>query len=494
MSHLLRTLASWGEFRAVVVGDFMLDQMVYGHADRLCPDAPVPILHVQRTENRPGGAANVALDLVAMRGRVRVVGVTGDDAEGRQLADELRRAGADPAGLVIDPSRPTTQKRSLIGLAQHRHAQKMFRLDYESREPIGVAVERGLMGAFDAALTRADVVCLEDYGKGVCTPTFCRALIDRARAAGKPVLVDPAAIPDYGKYDGATTLTPNRIEAQRATGVRVDDGAPPEAFAPIAATLIERHGLDAAVITLDRQGALLMERGGGDARVVPTEARQVYDVTGAGDMVLAALAAGRARGLDWYDSVRLANAAAGLEVEVFGVQPIPIERIHSEILGRERSTRGKVRTLDEAVVEAEALRRAGKKIVFTNGCFDVLHVGHASLLRRAAALGDFLVVAVNDDASVRRLKGPTRPVNSEQDRAELVGELGGVGAVVVFAEDTPERVIRAIRPDVLVKGAEYRVDQIPGAAYVIEQGGRVERLDMIDGRSTTRVMERIRRG
>lgn len=499
MSHLLEQLAVWKPFTALVVGDFMLDQLMYGNADRLAPDSPVPILHVQRTEDRPGGAANVCLDLIAMRATVHAFGVAGDDREADLLRSALAAAGVGQHGLVTDASRPTTLKRSLIGLAQHRHPQKMFRVDHESRAPLSEAMESELLARFEHALAGADVVCIEDYNKGVCTARICQRVLGMCHARGVPALVDPAAIEDYSKYRGATAITPNRSEASLATGIELDDHASAMTHAPIAVKLRDTLDLDAAIITLDKHGALLLERAG-EALEVPTVARQVYDVTGAGDMVLAALAGARANHIAWPDAVRFANAAAGLEVEVFGVVPMPIERIHREVMLREGgvlSSQGKLRTLEQLLVEVAALRNDAKSIVFTNGCFDVLHNGHLSLLRRAAAHGDFLIVAVNSDDSVRRLKGhkdPSRPINNERDRAELLGGLECVSAVLIFSEDTPERVIRAIQPDVLVKGAEYSVAQVPGADVVQARGGRVVLLDMVEGKSTTNLVTRMRGG
>jgi D-beta-D-heptose 7-phosphate kinase/D-beta-D-heptose 1-phosphate adenosyltransferase len=497
MSKLLDQLAAWKPFTAIVVGDFMLDQLVFGNADRLSPEAPVPVLAVQRTEDRPGGAANVCLDLIALRATVHAVGVTGDDREADLLRSALAAAGVNADALVSDASRPTTVKRSLIGLAQHRHPQKMFRVDYESREPLGAEVERQLVERFEKLLGVADVVCIEDYNKGVCTNALCQAVIRLSKRAGVPVLVDPAAIEDYSKYRGCSTVTPNRTEAALATRAEMADDATPEQHGPLAKKLLESLELEAAVITLDRHGALLLEKGK-KALSVPTVAREVYDVSGAGDMVLAALAGARANGISWPDAVRLANAAAGLEVQVFGVVPMPIEKIHREVMmleGSHGELAGKVRTLDQLLVEVAAHRNDGRKIVFTNGCFDVLHAGHLSLLRRAASEGDFLIVGVNSDDSVRRLKGkkdPTRPINIEGDRAALLGGLECVGAVVVFGEDTPENVIRAIRPDVLVKGAEYTIEQVPGAGFVQKNGGRVALLEMVEGKSTTAIVARAR--
>ncbi len=511
MSALLDHLARWKPFDVIVVGDFMLDELVYGNADRLSPEAPVPVLHVRKREDRPGGAANVCLDLAAMGGRVKAFGVVGDDLAGARLRELLHAAGVDVAGLITDEARPTTVKQSLIGLAQHRHPQKMFRVDTEEKRPLGESVAARLLEQFDAALAALGpegVVCIEDYGKGVCTDGprgTCRGVIERCRAArggaGVPVLVDPAYTDGFERYAGATCLKPNRREALRATGVTLSDEARPIDYITPSTLLLEKLKLEAVVITLDRQGALVQERGR-PAQIVPTVVRQVYDVTGAGDMVLAGLAAARANGLAWPEAVRLANIAAGLEVESFGVTPIPIEQIHRSALLLEGGLngRGKLRTLEELLVEVAALRQeqnggAKKNVVFTNGCFDILHAGHLSLLKRAAEHGDFLIVAVNSDDSVRRLnKGPDRPMNNQHDRAQMLGGLECVGAVVIFDEDTPERLIEAIRPDVLVKGAEYAVEQVPGAKFVMENGGRVELLQMVEGRSTTGLVKKIRGG
>ncbi len=496
MSRLLEQLAAWKPFTAIVVGDYMLDQLVYGNADRLSPEAPVPVLHVQRNEDRPGGAANVCLDLVAMKATVHALGVTGDDRDADLLRSALVASRVNADSLVTDPSRPTTVKRSLIGLAQHRHPQKMFRVDHESRAPLSAEIERALIERFEGLVGSADVVCIEDYNKGVCTKELCQAVIHAARKRGVPVLVDPALIEDYSKYRGCSTVTPNRTEAALATGREVSDDAAPEKHAPVAKKLLEDLELEAAVITLDRHGALLLEKGKKPLNV-PTVARQVYDVTGAGDMVLAALAGARANGIAWPDAVRLANAAAGLEVEVFGVVPMAIEKIHREVMLREgeHGLNGKVRTLDQLLVEVAAHRNDGKQIVFTNGCFDVLHNGHLSLLRKAADEGDFLIVGVNSDDSVRRLKGkkdPARPINNETDRAEMLGGLECVDAVVVFGEDTPAELIAAVQPDVLVKGAEYSVDKVVGADVVQGRGGRVVLVTMVDGKSTTAIVAKAR--
>ncbi len=485
MSGLTERLRSWGSARVVVVGDVMLDELVYGDAERMTADAPVPVLAVKRTERIPGGAANVCLNLAALGAQVSVVAVVGDDEEGRVLRSALEEAGVDTGGLIIDASRPTTVKRGLVGLAQHRHPQKMFRLDIEKTD----AIEGGVRGAvLDAVRNRvgdADVVAIEDYDKGVLRGGVCEAVIAEADSAGVTTMVDPASIGDYARYTGCGVITPNRTEAEKATGL------PSSAADELASALLDGVGCGAVVLTLDREGALLLERGSGAVRV-PTVARDVYDVTGAGDMVLAALAAAVGNGLELRDAVRFANAAAGLEVEVFGVRPMPFERVYRAILHEEGALTGKGRTLDQALIEVRAARREGKRVVFTNGCFDILHAGHIHLLRTARSHGDLLVVGLNSDASVRRLKGVDRPVHVESDRVTVLSELESVGVVVVFEEDTPMRLIETLRPDVLVKGGDYTREGVVGGDLVESWGGRVELIDLVEGRSTSGVIERVR--
>jgi D-beta-D-heptose 7-phosphate kinase/D-beta-D-heptose 1-phosphate adenosyltransferase len=497
MDSLLTTLSAWKPFRALVVGDFMLDELLFGDAERLSADAPVPVLLVRSREHRPGGSANVCLDLAALRGSVVALGVVGCDDAGLKLRKSLESAGVDASGLIEDDSRPTTRKLNLIGLAQARHPQKMFRVDFESAAALSEDVTHRLLEAFDRLLPTCDVVCIEDYNKGVCSNRLCREVISRARAKGKGVYVDPARLSDYSKYAGATVITPNRTEAETATALRTpaqgDAQANAAHNAELAHRLLEKLDLDAVVLTLDKHGALLLERGG-RALAVPTQARQVYDVTGAGDMFLAALAAARANGCAWPDATRFANAAAGLEVEIFGVEPIALEKVHVEILSRSREERGKLRSWDEACLEVAAARLAGRKVVFTNGCFDLLHSGHVTLLEKARAAGGpgaLLVVGLNDDASVRRLKGPTRPVNTQEDRARVLGALESVGCVVVFGEDTPLKLIETIRPDVLVKGADYTRETVVGASFVESIGGRVELVNLVEGKSTTAALKKL---
>jgi D-beta-D-heptose 7-phosphate kinase/D-beta-D-heptose 1-phosphate adenosyltransferase len=330
----------------------------------------------------------------------------------------------------------------------------------------------------------------------VATPGLCRRLIDAARRRSVPVLVDPAAIADYSRYRGCSAITPNRTEAQLATGMGVDSI---ERLKPVAQKLLTDLDMEAAVLTLDRHGALLMERGGEPIHL-PTVARQVYDVTGAGDMVLAMLAAARANGASWHDAVELANVAAGLEVEKTGVVPIPLEEIHLWLLQTAHRQMGKVRTIDQLAPEIEAYRARGRRIVFTNGCFDIVHAGHIETLRKARELGDLLVLAVNADVSIQCLKGEQRPIIPQAERVKLLAELECVDYVILFGDgsggdnDTPRPLLRALKPDVLVKGGTYRHDEVVGWEIVESHGGKVVTIPPVPGLSTTNIVQKIRSG
>ena len=488
---LIRFLDRWQPHKIVVAGDFMLDRYVYGNADRLSPDAPVPVLTAQRQTHQPGGAANVCLDLRALRCEVACLGVVGKDESAEELSNALADAGCSTAGLIRKPGRPTTVKHNFVGLAQHRHPQKMFRVDHESREPLGERTVARLLAKARTLLKGASALCLEDYDKGVLSQPVCRGLIRLARRLKVPVLVDPAAIEDYSKYRGATCLTPNRTEAALATGK--DNQSNSDADNATARTLLRQLGLEAVVLTLDRHGSLLVQKGR-PARPVPTVARAVYDVTGAGDMVLAMLAAATANGADWYTATELANAAAGLEVERFGVVPIELDEILLSLLQQQHQELGKLRTLEQLLPELAAYRKQGKQVAFTNGCFDILHAGHVSYLRNARAQGDLLVVGLNSDASIRKIKGKGRPVNRQEDRIQIMSELESVDYLIVFDETKPLRLIRAILPDVLIKGSDYKKNQVEGADIVEKAGGRIALMPLVKGRSTTNIIGKIQNG
>lgn len=487
MQHLLQRVRGFGTPRVALVGDLILDRYVYGHVERINQEAPVPILRTTSRAERVGGAGNVALAVRALGGAVECVGVIGDDPPGRRIEELLAEVGAGVGGLVRLADRPTPVKTRYVGLAQHRHAQQMLRVDDEVAEAFAPDVQERIRQAVRRQLAEAQVLLVEDYDKGVLTDVTAPRIIADARQAGKRVLVDPGTlVTDYRRYRGATLLTPNRYEAAGGSGVAITDDA---SLAGAAQRLLEVTQAEAIVITLDREGAYLHLRGGSGQRIRHDRPRTVYEVTGAGDEVLAALAVALAEGCEYADAVTLANVAGGLEVERVGMVPVTREEMAEE-LERMIGLRGR-KVLDAAQLarQVEDRRRRGQIVVFTNGCFDLLHVGHVRHLRQARELGSCLVVAINSDASARRLKGPTRPVIAQAERAEMLASLEWVDYVTVFDEDTPEALLRLLRPDVLAKGGATEV--IVGREIVAGYGGKVVALPLLDGLSTSRIIGRI---
>ncbi len=489
MKSLLDRVLSVESPSVTVVGDVMLDELIQGDAERLSPDAPVPVLDVRSRQWRCGGAANVAKCAAALGARVRCIGAIGEDVEGRKLCELLSAPDIDVAGIRACSDRPTTVKRSIVGLAQHRHPQKMFRLDEESRAPLSDGDFTALLATLVEILPTTDIVCLEDYGKGVLGDKRTRAIIQRCVDVGVEVVVDPANTDDYECYRGATIITPNRSELERAMNCRLDDADPVDGAMALAEDMRVSLDLHAVVVTLDRHGAVLAERGAA-ASHLPTRARSVYDVTGAGDMVVSAMSVGRGGGLSWSDAVELSNVAAGLEVEAFGATPVPISHVHRELL-REGNA-GKIRSREELDIELEMLRDANRRIVLTNGCFDVIHAGHVAYLREAARRGDILIVGINSDEQVRVLKGEDRPIYPLRERMEILGELQCVNIVVPFEEETAEALIRSVRPDVFVKGGDYAAADIIEYPLLKELGIGVEVLAHRPGLGSTAVVEQLR--
>jgi D-beta-D-heptose 7-phosphate kinase/D-beta-D-heptose 1-phosphate adenosyltransferase len=492
-TRLIEFVENLPHSRIVLIGDLMLDRYLYGNAERLSPDAPVPILHYKEEDSRLGGAGRVAADLAALGADVRVVSIVGADETGRQVRGLLTGCGCNVDGVLDVEGRPSTSKVRLVGLAQHRHPQQMLRLDYEDASEIDAAATQRVLEAFAQAIEGAAVVCMEDYDKGLLKGPLCQQVIKLARSRGVPVFVDPAPIKDYSKYAGAAAVTPNRTEAEKATGLRCAEECD---YQPVAERLLTSLGLEAAVLTLDKNGIYVATRGkepgvGGTRNWVRGRERKVYDVAGAGDMVLAMLAVARAAGANWVDAITLSNTAAGLEVEKFGSVPIKPPEIVQELLSDARAHLGKRREMHRLLPELHIHRASGKRIVFTNGCFDLIHLGHIKYFRFAKAQGDLLVVGVNTDDSIRRLKGSKRPIVSQGDRLSVLEELASIDYLVLFDDDTPLRLIEAIRPDVLVKGADYAKEQVVGWDVVESYGGKVALAPLIDGKSTSNVIERI---
>jgi D-beta-D-heptose 7-phosphate kinase/D-beta-D-heptose 1-phosphate adenosyltransferase len=483
-----------GQPQVLVLGDVMLDRYVWGDAERISQEAPVVLLHADRREERLGGASSVATLLRALGARVSLAGVVGPDTDGGRIRQMLVDLGIDDEAVLIDPDRPTTVKERYIGRAQHRHPQQMIRVDYEARAPLERPQEQALAQAIARQLPRTDIVLVSDYDKGVCTPRLLTEVLATARAHGLRTLIDPIRGGDYRKYHGCSALTPNRLEAGLATGHEITSTAQALALAEL---LREQLDLEAAIITLDKEG-MALAHGDGRREIFPTRPRQVYDITGAGDMVLAVLGMALAAGADYDSAIRLANVAGGLEVEKIGVATVTRDEILHDLLtsgvaGRSEYGPGleKVRVRESLLRDLEGRRALGQRIAFTNGCFDVLHAGHVQYLREARRQADLLVVGLNSDASVRDLKGPGRPINGVEARAFVLAALESVDYLTIFEESTPLDLIQSIRPDVLVKGADYQPDEVVGASFVESYGGCVHLALLREGYSTTRLLQRL---
>jgi D-beta-D-heptose 7-phosphate kinase / D-beta-D-heptose 1-phosphate adenosyltransferase len=487
--HLIDIVQKLGHPRILVLGDLILDRYIWGDAERISQEAPVILLREERQEMRLGGAANVANMLRGLEANVTMAGVVGADHDGEQVRAELEQAGVDCRCLFADPGRPTTVKERFIGRAQHRHPHQMLRVDRETRTPLDVKIGDQLTSAIVACLDQHQAILISDYAKGVCTQQVVSKVIEAARAAGIPVIVDPSSSGDCRNFVGATAVTPNRLETKRATGREIETAE--DAFSA-GRRLCAEFQLDHAFVTLDSDG-IALTMADGTEQMLPTRKREVYDITGAGDMVLAMIGVGAAAGVSPADVGRLANVAGGLEVEQIGVVRISRDEILADLLAGGRTASDKVCDLDVLARHVGARRKVGQRIVLTNGCFDLLHVGHVTYLQQAAHEGDCLIVALNSDESVRSLnKAPDRPIFQQEQRATMLAALEAIDYVVVFNESTPHAVLERLKPDLLVKGGTYSTDEIVGRELVESYGGQVKALGEIPGISTTRLLEQLR--
>jgi D-beta-D-heptose 7-phosphate kinase/D-beta-D-heptose 1-phosphate adenosyltransferase len=467
--------------RVLVVGDVMLDRFVYGRMERISPEAPVPILRHVREGRMLGGAGNVASNLRSLGGVPLLLGLIGCDAEGELVRKLCLEAGIAADGLVADRARATSLKTRFIA-----QGQQVLRYDREDCGPVDEATRTALLARFDAALDEAETVVLSDYGKGTLSGEVAAGLIARARARGRIVIVDPKGT-DYARYRGASLVTPNLKELGDAVGTRPEtEGELVEA----ARGLVERFELGRILVTRSAEGMSLI--GIDEAEHIPAKAREVFDVSGAGDTVVSALALALAEGIGPLDAARIANAAAGIVVGKRGTAQVTPSELIFALRAGTPAGEGSIVDAQTAASLAASWREQGLKVGFTNGCFDIIHAGHVALAEQARASCDKLIVAVNSDASVRRLKGLDRPINPEAARASVLAALGAVDLVVVFDEDTPQALIETIQPDVLVKGADYAIEAVVGAEFVLARGGIVKLVDLLPGHSTTRTVAAIR--
>jgi D-beta-D-heptose 7-phosphate kinase/D-beta-D-heptose 1-phosphate adenosyltransferase len=468
------SIPDFSETYVVVAGDVMLDQYLFGATSRISPEAPVPVVHVQDTDDRPGGAANVAVNLASLGASTRLIGAVGDDSAAQTLENILGGQGIQ-CDFARVSDRPTITKTRV-----QSRGQQLIRLDQENAAAL---IDSRLTEQLANALDGAGAVILSDYGKGALTDVG--AMIGLCREAGVPVLVDPKGR-DFSIYRGATLITPNQGEFEAVAGECTTDAE----LAERGWNMIEDLDLAALLVTRSEKGMMLLESGN-EPVFLSTQAREVFDVTGAGDTVIATLAGALASGQGLAAAAALANMAAGLVVRKIGVATVTPGEIQVALHQRGQGGRGLV-TRDELAVLIDEARQRGERVVMTNGCFDILHAGHVAYLEEAKSLGDRLIVAVNDDDSVRRLKGDSRPINALGDRLLVLAGLAAVDWVIPFAEDTPAELIAAVLPDVLVKGGDYEPEEIAGGKDVLRNGGEVRVLSFRDGHSTSRIIEKLR--
>ena len=474
----------FSEVNVFCIGDVMLECFVSGDVGRISPEGPVPVMRARSEEYFAGGAANVARNISSLGANCTLIGVVGNDSNGAKLHGLLDKVEGISAEFVLLEKRPTTIKTRFLG-----HGQQMLRVDFEDASTISTVEEDKVIASAASMIPAHDVVVLSDYAKGLLTERVVKAVIAACRSQGKPVIVDPKTS-DLSRYAGSAVVTPNQKETQAVTGIWPETDQEAELAGEL---ILSRFDIEAVLITRAEKGMTLVEQGHPPFHI-RTEAKEVFDVVGAGDTVIATLAVGIGSHASRVDAARIANAAAGIVVGKKGTATVSAAELRSA-LSHDTSS-GEVSPSDKLFEReylqslAEEWRADDLKIGFTNGCFDLLHVGHIRLLQFARENCDRLIVGVNADSSVKRLKGPSRPINTEKDRAELLGALAFVDAVVIFDEDTPLEVIQEVRPDVLIKGADYSIDKIVGADIVMADGGRVITFEIVPGKSTTATIAR----
>jgi D-beta-D-heptose 7-phosphate kinase/D-beta-D-heptose 1-phosphate adenosyltransferase len=470
--------------RILVIGDLMIDHYVWGEVDRISPEAPVQVVSVTSEEDTLGGCGNVVNNIVALAGRVSLAGVVGDGADGDLLLSKCAALGVETEGVVREPGRPTTRKTRIFAANQH-----VLRIDRETLREIGKETFERLIAIVEKKIGEADVVVVSDYGKGTVTPALLERVTRAAAAAGRRIIADPKGI-DFSRYTGVTVLTPNKKEAGLAAGIRITDDASLKAAADRLMNGIE---LESLLVTCGKEGMVLFERGREPFKI-PAEARQIFEVSGAGDTVVAVLGLSLAAGSTLRSAAALANTAAGVVVGKVGTATLSRRELTA---ARDRvadPTAAKAKTWEELPLLAQELRKKGKRIVLTNGCFDLLHAGHVMLFSASKQLGDVLIVATDDDDSVRRLKGPGRPVIQARERMRILSALDAVDYVIEFTSDRLPELLDALRPDVLTKGSNYATEEVAGREMVEQFGGKVALIPIKDEISATRIIDSIRNG
>jgi len=483
-AHLIEIVRQFSnaEHTIVVIGDVMLDRYLMGNVNRISPEAPVPVVLLKNTEERAGGAANVAANLTGLGFKTQMVGCVGVDETGEALTKLMSQAGIDTQWMMRSKHRPTVAKTRVMS-----GNQQIVRIDDESAAPFSSDEAQALMQQVSAALTQKPaMVILSDYAKGTLSDTNCKSIIAACKAQNIPVIADPKG-QDYSKYKGVTALTPNKKEAAEACGVSIHDTDALLVAAQKLNGFLQTHFL---AVTRGEEGISLFE--GDNIQHIPATAKQVFDVSGAGDTVIATLAAGLVHGLNPHDALQLANIAAGIVVGKVGTVPVTQAELIKVLINEDgQSQTDKICDKEQLLSLVNDWKSTNQKIVFTNGCFDLLHAGHVTYLEAAKKTGDKLILGLNTDRSVSALKGPTRPVVHEADRARVLAALASVDAVILFDEDTPLALIDAIRPNVIVKGDDYTEEQVVGGKEVKAYGGSVALIPLVQGRSTSNIIKKL---
>ncbi len=469
--------------RLLVAGDFMIDEYLWGDVERISPEAPVQIVEVCREEYMLGGAGNVVRNLAALEANVSAVGVAGTGPDGDRLLDLLKSIDVDISGIVTDRDRPTTRKTRIIAANQH-----VLRIDRETRKSVSEKTFETLLRHLQSQIPSSDLVLVSDYGKGTLTDKLLSEIVRICRQNGKMVLADPKGL-DFKKYEGVTLITPNKKEASLASKIEIVDD---KTMCEAASCIMERTKTTKLLITLGKDGMALFEESAAPYRI-RTEARQVFDVSGAGDTVLAVMGLALASGASFRQAAALANAAAGIVVGKVGTAAVTQKQLSRAHVPESARLSQKYSDLDDLKDIVTDLRRRGKKIVFTNGCFDLIHPGHIRFLSESKSMGDVLVVAIDDDRSVRRIKGAGRPVIAQENRVGILSALDSVDHVTVFSSDGLLDLVDAIRPDILTKGANYTTEEVFGRDLVERHGGEVRLVPIVLEISSTSIINEIRK-
>lgn len=480
-------LKKFSQARILVIGDLMLDRYLWGNVERISPEAPVPVFHIRERSEVLGGAGNVASNLVGLGCSVTAIGLTGNDDAKLQLKNLLLDRGVN-SHIIIDPDRPTVTKTRVVS-----QGQQLIRFDEEETLPIKDNIKNELLESIKDNLANSNAIIVSDYGKGILqAKDLAQDIIRLARSSCIPVIIDPKGN-DWERYRGATCITPNTKELEAVLGYSISDE---EQLVQAMRSTMSQYGFDWLVVTRGPLGMCIMNKRG-SCTFLPALTKQVYDVSGAGDTVIATLSLCVGSGFTFLDGAKLANIAAGIVVGKVGTQPIDLTELISALKSsagidcHHHNITNKVMSLSSAVMQVEAWRASRLKIVFTNGCFDLLHPGHLHLLNQARQLGDRLIVAINSDNSVKRLKGSSRPILAEHDRASLLASLSCVDVVLIFESDTPVELLKSLKPHILVKGADYTVEEVAGREIVESYGGEVRILKLLSGYSTTAITTRV---